>query len=365
MNDLRSIPAYLMRGGTSKGLIFHKKDLPDNRNVLSEYLLKIMGSPDVRQINGLGGGTSVTSKVCIISKSLEKDVDIDYFFAQVEVDRNHVDYAPTCGNMLSALGPFAIEEGLVETSNKITKVNVKSINTNALITLDVPTPDRKLKYSGDFKIDGVPGTGSQILMNFKNLEGKTTGNLFPTGNTIDTFDGINVTCFDLATSMMICDAREFNILGNENSKELNNNKKLLDRIEQIRLLAGIKMGMGDVGGKVLPKVSLLSKSINKNSIISRYFTPYSCHETHAVTGTCCVASSCLIPGTIGFNLLKKNEGLDLKSEIIKIEHPMGTIDCTILLNSNFKSNLILKKDLIKSCGIYRTSRILMKGQVYF
>ena len=171
MNDLTSIPAYLMRGGTSKGLIFHKKDLPNDRNVLTENLLKIMGSPDVRQINGLGGGTSVTSKVCIISKSLEKDVDIDYFFAQVEVDRNHVDYAPTCGNMLSALGPFAIEEGLVETSNEITKVNVKSINTNALITLDVPTPDRKLKYSGDFKIDGVQGTASQILMNFKNFCG--------------------------------------------------------------------------------------------------------------------------------------------------------------------------------------------------
>ncbi|MDC3096576.1 4-oxalomesaconate tautomerase, partial [Alphaproteobacteria bacterium] len=357
MNDLRSIPAYLMRGGTSKGLIFHKKDLPSDRNLLTEYLLKIMGSPDVRQINGLGGGTSVTSKVCIISKSLEKDVDIDYFFAQVEVDRNYVDYAPTCGNMLSALGPFAIEEGLVETSNEITKVNVKSINTNALITLDVPTPHGKLKYSGNFKIDGVPGTGSQILMNFKNLEGKSTGNLFPTGNTIDTFDGINVTCFDLATTMIICDAKEFNILGNENSKELNNNKKLLDRIEQIRLLAGKKMEMGDVNGKVLPKVSLLSKSINKNSIVSRYFTPYSCHETHAVTGTCCVASSCLIPGTIGFNLLKNNKDLDLKSEIIKIEHPVGTIDCTIVLNPNFKNNLISKKDLIKSCGIYRTSRI--------
>ena len=169
MNDLISIPAYLMRGGTSKGLIFHKKDLPSDRNLLTEYLLKIMGSPDVRQINGLGGGTSVTSKVCIISKSLEKNVDIDYFFAQVEVDRKHVDYAPTCGNMLSALGPFAIEEGLVEIGNKITQVNVRSINTNALITLDVPTPNRKLKYFGDYKIDGVPGTGSQILMNLHKL----------------------------------------------------------------------------------------------------------------------------------------------------------------------------------------------------
>ena len=365
MNDLKSIPAYLMRGGTSKGLIFHKKDLPSNRNLLTEYLLKIMGSPDVRQINGLGGGTSVTSKVCIISKSLEKNVDIDYFFAQVEVDRKHVDYAPTCGNMLSALGPFAIEEGLVEIINEITQVNVRSINTNALITLDVPTPDGKLKYFGDYKIDGVPGTGSKILMNFKYLEGKTTGNLFPTGDLIDTFDGINVTCFDLATSMIVCNAREFNILGNENSKELNNNKQLLDRIEQIRLLAGKKMGMGNVKGKVLPKVSLLSKSTNKNTIISRYFTPYSCHETHAVTGTCCVASCCLIPGTIGFNLLKKNESLDLNSEIVKIEHPLGFIDCMIVLNKNFKNNLVSKKDLIKSCGIYRTSRILMKGQVYF
>ncbi len=364
MNDLRSIPAYLMRGGTSKGLVFHKKDLPNDRNLLTEYLLKIMGSPDIRQINGIGGGTSVTSKVCIISKSLEKNVDIDYFFAQVEVDRKHVDYAPTCGNMLSALGPFAIEEGLVETRNEITQVNVKSINTDALITLDVPTPDGKLKYSGDFKIDGVPGTGSQILMNFNNLEGKITGNLFPTGNTADTFDGVKVTCFDLSTCMIICDAKDFNIIGNESSKELNHNKKLFNRIEKIRLLAGKKMGMGDVKGKVLPKVSLLSKSVNKNSIISRYFTPYSCHETHAVTGTCCVASSCLIPGTVGFRLLNKKDSLNFNSEIVKIEHPMGSIDCIIALNSNFKNNLVSKKDLVKSCGIYRTSRILMKGQVY-
>ena len=365
MNDLRSIPAYLMRGGTSKGLVFHKKDLPNDRNLLSEYLLKIMGSPDIRQINGIGGGTSVTSKVCIISKSLEKNVDIDYFFAQVEVDRKHVDYAPTCGNMLSALGPFAIEEGLVETHNEITQVNVKSINTDALITLNVPTPDGKLKYSGDFKIDGVPGTGSQILMNFNNLEGKITGNLFPTGNIVDTFDGLKVTCFDLATSMIICDAKDFNIIGNESSKELNHNKQLFDKIEKIRLLAGKKMGMGDVKGKVLPKVSLLSKSVNKNSIISRYFTPYTCHETHAVTGTCCVASSCLIPGTVGFRLLNKRDSLNFNSEIIKIEHPMGSIECIIVLNSNFKNNLSSKKDLVKSCGIYRTSRILMKGQVYF
>ncbi len=365
MNDLRSIPAYLMRGGTSKGLIFHKKDLPNDRNLLTEYLLKIMGSPDIRQINGIGGGTSVTSKVCIISKSLEKKVDIDYFFAQVEVDRKHVDYAPTCGNMLSALGPFAIEEGLVETRNEITQVNVKSINTDALITLDVPTPDGKLKYSGDFKIDGVPGTGSQILMNFNNLEGKITGNLFPTGNIVDTFDGVKVTCFDLATCMIICDAKDFNIIGNESSKELNRNKQLFDKIEKIRLLAGKKMGMGDVKGKVLPKVSLLSKSVNNNSIVSRYFTPYSCHETHAVTGTCCVASSCLIPGTVGFRLLNKKDSFNCNTETIKIEHPMGFIDCIIVLNSNFKKNLVSKKDLVKSCGIYRTSRILMKGQVYF
>ena len=365
MNDLRSIPAYLMRGGTSKGLVFHEKDLPNDRNLLTEYLLKIMGSPDIRQINGIGGGTSVTSKVCIISKSLEKNVDIDYFFAQVEVDRKHVDYAPTCGNMLSALGPFAIEEGLVETRNEITQVNVKSINTDAFITLDVPTPDGKLKYSGDFKIDGVPGTGSQILMNFNNLEGKITGNLFPTGNIVDTFNGVKVTCFDLATSMIICDAKDFNIIGNESSKELNRNKQLFDKIEKIRLLAGKKMGMGDVKGKVLPKVSLLSKSVNNNSIVSRYFTPYSCHETHAVTGTCCVASSCLIPGTVGFRLLNKKDSLNFNTETIKIEHPMGSIDCIIVLNSNFKDNLVSKKDLVKSCGIYRTSRILMRGQVYF
>ena len=364
MNDLLSIPAYLMRGGTSKGLIFYKKDLPDDRTLLTKYLLRIMGSPDIRQINGIGGGTSVTSKVCIISRSEEPNVDINYLFAQVEVDRNHVDFAPTCGNMLSALGPFAIEEGLVKSNHDITRVNVRSINTGALITLDVPTPNFKLNYNGDYRIDGVPGTGAGILINFKELEGKITNSLFPTKSLIDNFDGINVTCIDLATSMVICNASDFEVKGNETSQELNRNKYLFKKIEKIRLLAADKMGMGDVSGKVLPKVALLSKSSKKNTVVSRYFTPYSCHETHAVTGTCCVASCSLIPGTIGFNLLKKKENSKNYLEKITIKHPMGSIDCLVDLNQNFKKNLGKKNNLIVSCGIYRTARILMKGQVY-
>ena len=361
MNDLNSIPAVFMRGGTSKGLIFHKKDLPKDKKTLTQYLLKIMGSPDMRQINGMGSGTSVTSKVCIISKSFEKNIDIDYLFAQVEVDRNHVDYQPMCGNMLAALGPFSIEEGLVDIKGDLTKINVRSVNTKAEITLDIPTPSGKLSYKGDFYISGVPGTGARILMNFKDLEGRITGSLFPTNNFTDVFDNVKITCLDLANPMLICKAKDFGISGLESSKELNENKYLFKKIEKVREIAAIKMGMGNVTGKVLPKVALLSRSRNKNSIISRYFTPYSCHETHAVTGTCCVASCCLIPGTIGHELFNET----IKTPIIRIEHPLGTIDCVLKLELKFNENLKSKKNLIYSCGIYRTSRILMKGNVYF
>ncbi len=361
MTDQIPIPAVFMRGGTSRGLLFHKKDLPKDKSLISKYLLKIMGSPDIRQIDGMGGGTSVTSKVCIISKSLESDVDVDYLFAQVEVDRNYVDFEPTCGNMLSAVGPFAIEEGLVKPSNQNTEICVRSVNTNSLIKLLVPTPNAQVVYDGNFKIDGVPSTGSPILLNFLELEGVKTGKLFPTNEFSTKINDINVTCIDLGNPMVLGQAKDFLINGDEDSKKLNENKTLFERIEDVRKIAGIKMGMGDVTGKVLPKFALLS-SVNKGgNIRSRYFTPFSCHETHAVTGTLCVASSCLIPGTISYNLFKCKK--DKKVSII-VEHPMGEIECVINLENNFQKNLKNKKNLINSCGIYRTARKIMKGFVY-
>ena len=361
MTDQIPIPAVFMRGGTSRGLLFHKKHLPKDKSLISKYLLKIMGSPDLRQIDGMGGGTSVTSKVCIISKSLKSDVDIDYLFAQVEVDRNYVDFEPTCGNMLSAVGPFAIEEGLVKPSKQNTEICVRSVNTNSLIKLSVPTPNGKVVYDGNFKIDGVPTTGSPILLNFLELEGVKTGKLFPTNEFTSIINGIKVTCIDLGNPMVLGQAKDFLINGDETSNKLSENTALFRKIESIRKIAAIRMGMGDVSGKVLPKFALLSSVNIEGKIRSRYFTPFSCHETHAVSGTLCVASSCLIPGTISYNLFKGKK--DKKVSII-IEHPMGEIECVINLEKNFQKNLKGKKNLINSCGVHRTARKIMKGFVY-
>ena len=361
MTDQLAIPAVFMRGGTSRGLMFHKNDLPLDLDKLSEYLLKIMGSPDIRQINGMGGGTSVTSKVCIISKSLESEVDIDYLFAQVEVDKAYVDFEPTCGNMLSAVGPFAIEEGIVKPSEGETIVCVRSVNTGSLIKLFVPTPNSKVIYSGNYKIDGVPLTGAPILLNFLELEGVKTGKLFPTNEYVTKINNIGVTCIDLGNPMVLALAEDFLIKGNETYEELNFNKDLFIKIEKTRRIAALKMGLGDVTGKVLPKFALLSSSNKAGKIRSRYFTPFSCHQTHAVTGSLCVSSSSFIPGTIPYGLFKKKKEIH-KSVII--EHPLGEIECSVNLNKEFENNLSQKQDLIMSCGIYRTSRKIMKGFVY-
>ena len=238
MSDQISIPTVYMRGGTSKGLLFNKKDLPSDQATLTNYLLAAMGSPDTRQINGMGGATSVTSKVCIISKSEVADVDIDYFFAQVLVDEAKVDYGPTCGNMLSAVGPFAIEQGLIEAKEAYTKIVIRSVNTGSIIDATIPTPSKSVTYSGDYKIAGVPGVGSPILLKFKNIVGGTTGKLLPTGDRTTIIKGIEVTCLDVSMPIVMANANDFDIEGNETASALNANKNLLKKYRDRRLKNG-------------------------------------------------------------------------------------------------------------------------------
>ena len=358
MSDQKSIPTVYMRGGTSKGLLFNKKDLPSDKRKLTKYLLAAMGSPDTRQINGMGGATSVTSKVCIISKSQEIGVDIDYFFAQVVVDQALVDYGPTCGNMLSAVGPYSIEQGLIEAETDNTKIIIRAVNTGSIIEATIPTPNKKILYSGNYKVAGVPGEGAAILLKFKNLVGGVTGKLLPATKTIITINDIEVTCLDVSMPMVMANAIDFGIKGNETSLQLNSNESLLKKIEKIRLLAALKMGMGDVSGKVLPKFALLSQPLNEGSITSRYFTPNTCHETHAATGTNCIAAACLIPGTIASKISNiKANGEDR----ILVEHPLGTIDCIV---ETSKTEQATSNDYIRSCGVYRTARKIMDGKIY-
>ena len=358
MSDQISIPTVYMRGGTSKGLLFNKKYLPTDQTKLTNYLLAAMGSPDTRQINGMGGATSVTNKVCIISKSEVANVDIDYFFAQVLVDEAKVDYGPTCGNMLSAVGPFAIEQGLIEANEASTKIVIRSVNTGSIIDATIPTPSKSVTYSGDYKIAGVPGVGSPILLKFKNIVGGTTGKLLPTGNRTAIIKGIEVTCLDVSMPIVMANANDFDIEGNETASALNANNNLLKKIEEIRLLAALEMGMGNVNGKVLPKFALLSKALHGGTITSRYFTPKTCHETHAATGTNCIASACLISGTVASKI--SNIKVTGEDKIV-IEHPLGSIDCIVETSTTIEET---DSNYIKSCGVYRTSRKIMDGNIY-
>jgi 4-oxalomesaconate tautomerase len=239
-----------------------------------------MGSPDRRQIDGLGGGTSTTSKIAIVGPSTRPDCDIDYLFAQVDIETMRVDWTPTCGNLLAGVGPFAIERGLVAPAQTLTELRVHLVNTGATVVVSVGTPDGQVSYQGDWEVSGVPGRAAPIDVVFSDFCGGKTGSLFPTGNPIDHIDGITITAIDAAVCAIIADAGAFGIAGDESPQQLNSRPDLLAHIESVRLRAALAMGLGDARGRVLPKVMLVSKS-DRADVRSRYFVPDSCHPTHA------------------------------------------------------------------------------------
>ena len=357
MSDQISIPSVLMRGGTSSGPFFHLKDLPADRDDMSKVLLSVMGSPDSRQIDGIGGATPLTSKVCIISPSEREDSDIDYLFAQVSVDEAFVDYGPTCGNMLSGVGPFAIHEGLIPAQGETTTVRIHAVNNGGLIEAVVQTPGGEVAYHGDYAISGAPGTGAPILLKFLDLVGGATGSLFPAGDPIIEVEGVEVTCIDVAMPMVLARAQDMGIRGDETSDDLTANTELMERLETIRLAASYKMGLGDARGKVMPKFGILSSPSDGGNIRSRYFTPLTCHEAHAVTGTMCISSASLLPSTIASEFVQVDHSGD---QTIWIEHPLGKIDCAVEVFCEDGLN----NTGIRSCGVYRTARRLMDGSVY-
>lgn len=246
MNDLLKIPCVLMRGGTSRGPFFLASDLPRDRADRDAALLSIMGSGHPLQIDGIGGGNPVTSKVAIIGPSTVRGADIDYLFAQVRTDRQYVDYSPNCGNMLAAVGPFAIEAGLVEAQGNDTLVRIHNVNTGKLIEAKVPTRGREVIYLGDASIDGVPGLAAPIALTFMDAAGAKTGKLLPTGKPVDVIDGVNVTAIDCAIPMVLIRAADLGMTGYEDPQTLSANKDLIERMTRIRIEAGKLMGMGDV-----------------------------------------------------------------------------------------------------------------------
>jgi 2-methylaconitate cis-trans-isomerase PrpF len=350
-----AIPCVFMRGGTSKGPYFLADDLPSDPAVRDRVLLSVMGSPDKRQIDGLGGADSLTSKVVIVSKSSRPDADVDYLFAQVKIERPFVDTAPNCGNMISGVGPFAIESGLVSAEDGETIVRIFNVNTAAVVHAVIRTPGRQVQYDGDVAIDGVPGTGAPISLNFLDAVGSKTGKLLPTGQALDHIEGIPVSCVDLAMPMVIARAVDFGVTGYETKPELDVNKPLLKRMEEIRLVAGPMMGMGDVTGQVVPKFCLVAPPRHGHAITSRYFVPEDCHSAHAVTGGLCLAAACVIPGSVTEGIAVLPPG---PRRMIVIEHPSGTLATEFELEGSADS------PVIRRAAFVRTARKIMSGLVH-
>lgn len=348
------IPCVMMRGGTSKGLFFRARDLPPSRRIRDRVLLAALGSPDPRQINGCGGGDSLTSKVAILAPSTDPEHDIDYLFAQVMVDRALVDTSPSCGNILAGAACYAIDEGLVAATPPFTRVRIRAVNSRADVEAIVQTPLGRVHYPGTHSIDGVPGTGAPIVLNFRNIIGSKTGRLLPTGNSTDIIEGIPVTCLDAAMPMVILRADSLGLDGDLPPQEYNENRELLERLERIRRLAAELMGLGNVVGKVIPKLALISPSRHGGRITSRYFVPEKCHSTHAVTGAIAVATGSVLPGSVFEGLAPT---LKTGRNRIDIEHPAGRI--TVNLESARENDQLL----IERAGVISTARRLFEGRI--
>lgn len=343
------IPCLWMRGGTSKGAYFLASDLPDDPQARNELLLKIMGSPDPRQIDGIGGADPLTSKVAILAPASRTDADIDYLFLQVFVDQALISDAQPCGNILAGVGPASIERGLVAARNGMTPVRVHMVNTGEIAVAEVQTPAGRVSYSGETAIDGVPGTHAAIPLLFQNIAGSMTGALLPTGRTMDVIDGVSCTLIDNGMPIVVMQAASFGLTGQETREELENNVALKARIESIRLTAGPLMNLGDVRDASVPKMTLVSSATRGGSINTRSFIPHRVHATIGVLAAVSVATACLQPGSPAAALADvPDDGRFL------IEHPTGAVDVF----------LDIRNGQVVSAGTIRTARKLMDGRVF-
>ncbi len=350
------IACTYMRGGTSKGPFFDMRDLPSNIDERNKFLLKVMGSPDAKQIDGLGGTVTVTSKVVMAQPSKRKGIDVDYLFAQIDIENPVVDTTPPCGNMMAGVGPFAIEKGWVKITKPETKVMIYNINTNSIIEEIVQTPNGKVEYNGNMHIDGVPGTAAPVAMYLFDQVGGKTGKLMPTGKIKEQIQGIDVTLLDAGSTMVLMKASDLGMDGTEGEDFFKKNITLMEKVEKIRLEAGERMGLGDVRESVLPKVAILSKPRKEGTnITSRYLTPHTLHPSHAVTGAICIGTALKIKGSVANEVGITNEK---DREIVVIEHPSGVIEVSIEIEK--KGDAIN----VKKVGTVRTVRKIMEGQVF-
>lgn len=328
MDDQIRIPCVLMRGGTSKGPFFLRSDLPNDPVQRDSLLIEIMGSGNPLQIDGIGGGNSLSSKVAIVGPATRDGADVDYLFAQVNVLERLVDTGPNCGNMLSAVGAFAIEQGLVAAQAGETRVKVHNVNTGKIIEARVQTPEGELRYQGDTAIDGVPGTAAPVYLAFLEAIGAKTGVMLPSGTPQEVIFGIPVSLIDGATPVMIARAESFGLTGSESAIALDGNASFMTRLEEIRIEAGRRMGLGDVRASVLPKPVLIGAPGHGGTLAVRYFTPHACHTSLATTGAVSIAIAATLPDSIvGAALPELRFPADLT-----FEHPTGRMDVRVELD---------------------------------
>jgi len=345
------VPCLLMRGGTSKGAYFLADDLPGDPAVRDELLLRIMGSPDERQIDGLGGAHPLTSKVAVVSPSSAPDADVDYLFLQVAVDRPEVSDRQNCGNILAGVGPFAVERGLVPAGEEHTSVRIRMVNSGDRATATFPTPGGRVDYTGEARISGVPGTAAAVVIEFP----PGAGELLPTGNARDVIAGVPVTCVDNGMPTVLIAATELKVTGYETPKDLEEDLTLADRLREIRLAAGRLMGLGDVTDTTVPKLTLLARPREGGAVCTRTFIPVRCHTSIGVLGAASVAAGLRIAGGVGEELAE----LSGESDRIRIEHPTGFLD--------IESSLGTTSDGLPSArrtAVVRTARKIFDGTVF-
>jgi 4-oxalomesaconate tautomerase len=349
-----AIPCTLMRGGTSKGLFFLASDLPADIQTRDRVLLAAMGSPDPRQIDGVGGADPLSSKVAIVSRSSRAGIDVDYLFAQVCVDRPLVDVTPTCGNMLAGVGPFAIERGLVAPVDPITPVTICMVNTGTVAVAHVPTPGQEVTYAGETSIAGVPGTAAAIRIDFRDTAGSVCGGLLPTGKALDQFDGIEATLIDNGMPMVVLRASDLGRSGYEAPAELNSDAKLKARLEAIRILAGERMGLGDVRSKVVPKMTLIAPPQGGGHVMTRSFIPHKCHAAIGVLMAVTVGTACILPRSVAHGIVQPQDG---SVQRLSIEHPSGEFLVEFQVEHTSGSVKVIRSSLI------RTARALFRGEL--
>jgi 4-oxalomesaconate tautomerase len=345
----------ILRGGTSKGAYFLADDLPSDSVRRDALLLSIMGSPDPRQIDGIGGAHPLTSKIAIVSKSKRPDCDVDFLFGQVVVDKPKVDVTPNCGNILAGIGPFAIERGLVHVQGPVTRVRVHTVNTGTIAELSVQTPAGQVAYGGDARIDGVPGTAAPIAVEFLDAAGSVCGSLLPTGNVVDRVAGVDVTLIDNGMPVVVLEATSVGRTGYEPRDVLDKDTELKARLEEIRLEAGRLMGLGDVSSKVVPKMALVAPPAAGGHVCTRSFIPHECHASIGVFAAVTVATACVLPGSPAARVAKIPPG---REKTLSVEHPTGEFSVVIEVGGTEESPVVEK------AGLLRTARLLFEGYAF-